>query len=437
MNPAPAIVFIDPGPNLAQYFAAVGAGLAPAYRAVFFAPRVKSRSILRRLHGECYPARREWRTPSHAAALPHLDRAALVAQLRQPSDRALVAGDDPVFQHLARDLAALFVDLQPAGVVCWNGSGLAAAIATQLARAQNVPVLFAENGYLPNTLQLDALGVNARSSLTQRLAEHADAIATRPISPAHQHELDTVLTAYRAGQPPPQCPPAGGWVRASPLAYLIQAGRDWRARSPSARLNRRIPRQIPALPERFVFFPLQVRQDSQLQLHSPLYGARLDLAIRDLAQAVQALDPPRRLVVKLHPADLNKTDYDPIAAELPAVVWIGGGDVRTLVQRAEAVVTINSTVGIEALIFGKPVVTLGDNLYVHERLVHPVRQREALLTQLQHALNTPPDSEFIARYLHFLYFEGLVRAHWRDFSPSSVQQFADAISDRLASAASP
>ncbi|MBK1721836.1 capsular polysaccharide export protein, LipB/KpsS family [Thiocystis violacea] len=420
---ARAIAFIDPGPNLAQYLSAVGDRLPPGYRPVYFALRVKSRSVLQRLGRPLHPARRggkaDW--PEQI----QIDRDQLIARLRKTADKALVSQQAPAFHWLVRELDDFLERTRPTGIFLWNGSGLAAAITEQLARARGIPLVFGENGYLPNTLQLDPQGVNAFSVIGQDIG--LDAIRALPYTAEQIQELDALLDAYRAGNTPKRTPPTGGRVRPSPLAYLIQAWDDWREREPSVKGNRLIPREIPPLPERFVFFPLQVRSDSQLTIHSPLYGNRLDAAIADLDAALRVIDPTLKLVIKLHPADLGKTDYDPVVRRHPHLIWVGGGDVRAILRRAACVVTVNSTVGIEGMIYGKPVVALGDNFYVREGLVHPVRDTAELSDRLRGALEAPPDTQLIAQYLRYLYFHAFARAHWRDYSEAALDSVAERI----------
>lgn len=416
------IAFIDPGPNLIQYFSAVGERLAPAYRTVFFSCRVKSRSVLGRLGQEFHPARRigavsDW--PDHV----QVDTDQLIARLRKASDKVLARQRTPAFCWLVRELDAFLDRVQPAAIFLWNGSGLAAAITIQLARARGIVLLFGENGYLPNTLQLDPEGVNAFATIGRNLS--LDQIRALQYSPDQIREFDALLDTYRARRAPRRTLARDGRVRPSPLAYLIHAWEDWRERDPSIQANQLIPRAIPTLPERFVFFPLQVRSDSQLTIHSPIYGNRLDVAISDLDRAVRTVDPELKLVVKLHPEDLNKTDYDPIATRFPHLIWIGGGDVRSILQQATCVVTVNSTVGIEGMLFGKPIVTLGNNFYVREGLVHPVRNPAALAGCLSAALGAAPDTELIMQYLRYLYFHAFVRAHWRDYSEASLGNLAE------------
>jgi len=435
------IAFIDPGPQLVQFLGAVAAQLTPEYRPLFFSRHPKSRSLLRQLHISIVP-HSAFIAPFQKKALLlkkpprvkkqfHFDSEYLLTQLRASSERALVQTQAPAVAQLANALADALAAAQPTAIFLWNGSGLAAALAQQWAQQHNIPLLFAENGYLPHTLQLDLMGVNAYSSLnTLNLTD----IAARTYSAAQEQEFAAMLTNYRAGRAHSVTPPLHGRLRPSWVAYLQQGWRDWWQRPRRRRINRRIEDTQPQMPERFVLFPLQVAADSQLTLHSPLYGNQLGVAIAEVELALREVDPTLALVVKLHPADRGKTDYDAVAAAHPALVWVSNGDVRPLLARAQGVVTINSTVGVEALLFGKPVVTLGNNFYVRDELVYPVRDRAELVPQLRLALTQPPNHHFIGQYLRYLYFDGLVRAHWRDHAPESVGALAQRVRDLIAAA---
>ncbi len=418
------LAFIEPGPNLVQYLVAVGERLAPHDSPVFFSTRVKSRSLLRRLGQKIYP-RGSWPGVPDGAATTELNREWMIARLRKDSDRDQIRDDTLRVRRLILRLDRFMEEQSPAALFFWNGSGLTTVLAESLARRRGIPCLFAENGYLPNTLQLDPSGVNAFSSIAQDCS--LDAIRSRVFTDEQIDEFDRLITDYRAGRSPSRTPPPGGRVRPSPLAYLIQGWHDLHEREPRHRVNRLVPRAMPALPDRFVFFPLQVKSDSQLTIHSPLYSNRLELAIRDLDRALSRLDGGVRLVVKLHPADLGKTDYDPIVREYPRVLWVAGGDVRSILEPALAVVTVNSTVGVEGMLFDRPIIALGDNFYVREGLVHRIRDPADLSQTLQRALTEPPDTHLVRQFLRYLYFEALVRAHWRDYSETSVGNLAQRI----------
>jgi capsular polysaccharide export protein len=422
--PDRSLAFIDPGMRLTPYLCAACERLPSSVRPIFFVRRPKPRSLLRRAghrtvgvgpnHGAGYR-----RDGGHA---PDIDAEALIKTLRLPRDRHAVSARTREYRGVEASVRRFLEDHGADGVFLWNGSGLAAGIAAQIARRNGIPVAFGENGYLPGTMQLDPRGVNAAASFGPASTSLEQILACRWTA-SQDATLEDLLERYRAGQGYSPGATRPRRLKASPVAYLHQALLDISRDGRTRRMNRLIPQRTPPLPERFLFFPLQVRQDSQLTVHSPLYGPRLDEAISDLAAALTEVAPEVRLVIKLHPADRRKTDYDPLIRRLPNIVWIGAGDVRDVLREAQAVVTINSTVGVEALIFGKPVVVLGDAVYGFERLVHLVRTRDRLAATLARALSTPADGELTRRYLSYLYFKALTRAHPSDYSESSVREF--------------
>jgi len=428
------IAFIDLGPRIIQYFSAVGERLEPEFPPLFFALGYKSRSIVRKLGREVHPVRcmgsAQWLPRSVA-----LDTPGMIDKLRTDKNREQVRLRTPYYRWLVGEVHDFLANTRPAGVFLWNGSGLAAVIAEQLACARGIPLIFGENGYLPGTLQLDPSGVNTFASFGSRWS--SDRIRGMQWAEGDWETFARMLSDYKANRLPKPRDPAGGRVRPSWNAYLRQALRDLRHRDLKRQGNRLVPDEIPELPRRFAFFPLQVRQDSQLTVHSPLYGNRLEDAIADLRAALQRIDPGLPLVVKLHPADMRKSDYDPTVRAYPEVIWVGRGDVRKVLERSTLVITINSTVGIEGLIFRKPVVMLGNSPYGHEGLVHRVGDRSQLPAVLREALAQPPNARLVEKYLMFLYYVAFTRGHWKDFSPASLERVASRIRSLIESADPP
>ncbi len=425
--PNRTLAFIDPGMRLTPYLCAAAEGLPASVRPVFLASRPKPRSMLRRSGHR--PAgidsrRLGPRTGADSGHGADIDPEALMETLRLQRDRDAVTGKTRAFRAVERSVRAFLDEQTPHGIFCWNGSGLAAGLATQMARHRGIPVAFGENGYLPGTMQLDPLGVNAAASFGPAGTTLAH-ILERTWTEEQRQSLNALLDDYRRGKSfvPGRTRPPG--LRASPLAYVQQAMLDLRNRAPRQQqpMNRLVPARTPALPERFLFFPLQVRQDSQLTVHSPVYGPRLDLAIGDLVDALAQVAPGFQLVVKLHPADRHKTNYDPSIRRFPKVIWIGAGDVRDILRTATAVVTVNSTVGVEALVFGKPVVVLGDAVYGFDGLIHLVRERTQLIDAVSSALSAPTDDARVSSYLRYLYFDALTHAHPNDYSEASTSRF--------------
>ena len=168
----------------------------------------------------------------------------------------------------------------------------------------------------------------------------------------------------------------------SDLAYIY---RSWRT------LRRLYKMKAPTIEElanrRYVFYALQVEPESNFQGYSPEYFYQLPAIIslaRDLPAGVT-------LVVKEHlPAAGRRPDlfYEQIGL-LKNVVM---ADVREsgleLVRNAAAVATINGTVGQEAAVMGKPVLSFGrHNLYNILPHVRVIGKEEDLYPALLWALS--------------------------------------------------
>jgi capsular polysaccharide export protein len=71
-----------------------------------------------------------------------------------------------------------------------------------------------------------------------------------------------------------------------------------------------------------------------------------------------------------------------------------------LIQRAQAVVVISSTVGLEALLYGRPVLTLGQPFYSGYGVTLDVDSFRELRAKVMEVLDFEPDRERILRFLH-------------------------------------
>jgi capsular polysaccharide export protein len=187
------------------------------------------------------------------------------------------------------------------------------------------------------------------------------------------------------------------------------------------------------LPERFVLVPFQVRKDSQLILHSPLIGNDMRRLLILIQQAVTKIDPRLRIVAKLHPREqlhVQRRNLE-LIREFPQVTFVSNVAIRDLLARAAAVVTINSTVGFEAFLYDKPVVSLGRNFYTAPHLVELVTAEHELTDALARALARPIQFEHRRAFLRFVYSRFLVHGMYDDYSERSLGAVADRIRQLL------
>jgi Capsule polysaccharide biosynthesis protein len=145
------------------------------------------------------------------------------------------------------------------------------------------------------------------------------------------------------------------------------------------------------MPEgRFVYYPLHVPADMALTLRSPEYldqVATIDFLLRTIPDT-------HVLVVKEHPAQIGA---------IPAGRLIGLArrfdnfvllppqtNNYAVLGRADAVVSVNSKSGAEAVLLGKPVVVMGDAFYRSCPLVFAVDRLADVPQRLRDALAAPP-----------------------------------------------
>lgn len=180
-----------------------------------------------------------------------------------------------------------------------------------------------------------------------------------------------------------------------------------------------------SLPSSYIFIPFQVIEDSNIYLHSPWIKD-----MRDLYEKITMLSndfPDTFFVIKPHPACPEKYD------DLFALSEQTEGRVRfvfdlpttCLVEHSEAVLTVNSTVGMEALMARKKVIVLGQAIYGVEgivKLAHSLQDLENIFKSLELWYL---DESLINQYLCYLKNDYAVRGdamkspdneHWIDIA---------------------
>ncbi len=258
-------------------------------------------------------------------------------------------------------------------------------VAREVALELGVGVFVFEEGYLrPNYVTIERRGVNALSRLPRSAGFYAEQHLPRqpPPQPTTQNIRRTALIAAAYGIAAlalrpwfphqtyhrslnPVTEPLR-WARSylRHLRYQLSE-RGWHARLTS-----------PDQSKRWFLVPLQVQSDSQITHHSP-YGS-IEAFISDvMASFAEHAPGDVGLVIKHHPMDRAYSDYRRhIHREAQRlnlghrVVYLHDQHLPTLLDHTRGVITINSTVGLQALHHGAPVITLGEAVYSMPGLVH-------------------------------------------------------------------
>lgn len=250
--------------------------------------------------------------------------------------------------------------------------------AIRQAHRLNIPVHVFEEGYLrPNWITMELGGVNRNSSLPRSPLWYRDAALSLPAWDEGQavprsffsravcdivHNLGILLLSsqyphYRTHRPWS----AKAEYRAGARRFLLKPVARRRA---AQRAD-----QVRAQTQPFFLFPLQLEADTQIRFHSPFgsMAPAIQMVIESFARHAPA---DTLLVISEHPLDTGVVDQKRVtqaAAEKAGVseriVYLECGSPIDLIQKARGLVTVNSTVGIQALGFGVPVKVLGDAIY--------------------------------------------------------------------------
>ena len=246
--------------------------------------------------------------------------------------------------------------------LCWQGlTGTRRAVMLG-ARDAGAATLFAELSPLPGYLTLDPKGVNAEGSVPQDPRFYDD------VAP------DAALLAGLRDRIRP---------RASRRADVGQGG------------------AVPVDSGPFVFVPLQVPDDSQMLLFSGWVGGA-DGFIRALAAAAGALPDGWHLRLKEHPSSkiALTAEIDAAIAAGARIVLDNATDSFAQLSASGGVLTVNSSMGLQAMFWDKPVIVTGQSLYALPGVAHHAGD----LTALKAALADLPrfDGPLRARFLTWL-----------------------------------
>jgi capsular polysaccharide export protein len=119
---------------------------------------------------------------------------------------------------------------------------------------------------------------------------------------------------------------------------------------------------------KYYIAPLQVHSDSQITQRSSIES--MEGFIRHVANSFFKHAPSdTKLVFKVHPMDRGYKDYGKLIKKLQAkpdghrILYLDRIHLPTALDHARGCVTINSSVGLAALIHGAPTITLGEAAY--------------------------------------------------------------------------
>jgi hypothetical protein len=150
---------------------------------------------------------------------------------------------------------------------------------------------------------------------------------------------------------------------------------------------------------RFVYFPLHVTDDYKIKRVIPHCVDQASL----IEQVAAALPHGYDLVLKEHPMSVGRNSLG-MLRRLARIENVRLLDPHTssheLIERSQGIVVISSTVGLEALMYTKPVLTLGQPFYSGYGVTLDVDSFREIRDQVPALLEFSPERERILQFLH-------------------------------------
>ncbi len=241
----------------------------------------------------------------------------------------------------------------------------------EAARAEGVPYYVFELGlFRPNTITMDSRGVNFTNSVPRDRAffenpEIRSVVYSGEVeSDISELKRNLLVGCYLLGH---------FWGRLFKLNapdnkvlrlrdYMGRFRKTYMGRKKSSELN---------IPGEYIFVPFQVINDSQSLLYSP-YEDMYEFA-EDMIQGVKRYNAGHgaemKVVFKEHPMDRGAVDYGALREKYKnnsGVIILEDGNIHELIKNSAAVVTVNSTAGLDGLRNGKRVACMGQAFYAVE-----------------------------------------------------------------------
>lgn len=268
-------------------------------------------------------------------------------------------------------------------IIVLNGAHYKQQAALAAAQAAGIKPLFIELGCLPNTTAIDSRGVNYNNSLPRQSKFY------QRYQPSTEFTLPTSLLI----RPPVK----------------------------QAAINS-------TLPDQYLFVPFQVHDDTQILLQSPWIKS-MDALYDVLESALPMLDSSIAIVIKEHPSD--KHHFNHLHSRNSRLIFANGNNTADLIRHSCGVATINSTVGIEALMLGKPVITLGNAFYNIDKLVQHADNQSQFNQYIQALPNALYDTNLVTHFIAYLKEQYLVSGRPKEFDHTHIDNMTNAITNAL------
>jgi capsular polysaccharide export protein len=263
-------------------------------------------------------------------------------------------------------------------LLIWNGLKFNQRIAVLAAKKAGIQCLFIERGAFPGTTTLDNNGIN-----------YINSVPRDPIF--YENYTSTCL-------------------------------------SPKINIDDPRPKE---LPNNYLFVPLQVNTDSQIILFSPW--------LKDMFALISALEEIAKeeniptIIIKPHPS--CPQDYSEVERQIKSrtqkIIFERDIDTQILISNSDVVATVNSSVGMEALLMRKKVIVMGNAFYDIKGITCSAKNITELKDEIIKSKTWNPDYNLLDVFLSYLLGEYIITGSWHKPNSIHLEHMSKRILDNI------
>ena len=278
----------------------------------------------------------------------------------------------PYYCFLFISYRTILLEFPSKYVGLWNGYKLRMSLFALAAKNLNRKILYFEGGFIPQTTRLDSCDV----VICANLPRNRDFYKLK------------------------------NWHTYSNLVNLQISPRE---KIPNYKETKNFFIDVNVLPDKYFLAPFQKEDDANLIVHSE-YVKSMNTFCFWLNHALKELPLTTWIVVKRHPSEKKSFNFLQRKYKHSRIIF-SELDTDFLIANSYGVITINSTVGMEALLLEKPVYVLGNAPYCVDGLVikceHPNMLAKKIIDNEYEI-----DTELLNNFLGYLIKDYLIPDHY-------------------------
>ena len=263
---------------------------------------------------------------------------------------------------ILEEILKLIDKIKPNFLVGWNGNGPHFIFLMKVAaKIKKIPIFHVERGLLPDTFVFDPYGVNFKSSIAGSflpLLNNEERLKSKEFILNYRSKSTTIVGTQKV--------------------------ENLDKKSVLERLGLKVNKN-------YIFFPMQIEGDSNIIINSPKYKTMKDVMI-DCLDVAKKLDC--YLICRPHPEnkaiDLNDINHDLLLLD-------NSIHLHDMLNNSVANIVINSTVGLESIILGRPTICLGNSVYSGKGLSFDVSCAEDIFKSIGFLLAGSVNEKIVER----------------------------------------